>query len=223
MVKKATEERESGYKPPLKSKLQDIESYDVVFIGFPVWGMALPSPIRSFLSEYDLSGKTIVPFCPHGGYGQGQSFNTVKELSPQSNLLEGFAIEGERAAMAQPDVRKWLQEIKLIEESTAQTATPATSRAETKVYTNSIGMEFISIPSGSFMMGASDKDRDAHQSEKPHHKVTISKPFLIGQHEVTQAQWEAVMGSNSYTLEFTTFLITLWSNFFSGLQTGCDK
>lgn len=151
VVKQATEERESGYKPPLKSRVQDMGSYDVVFIGFPIWGMALPSPIRSFLSEHNLSGKTIVPFCTHGGYGQGQSFNTVKELSQQSNTLEGFAVDGKSAARAQPEVRKWLQEIKLIGESPAQTEPTATMRAETKAYANSIGMEFIAIAPGSFM------------------------------------------------------------------------
>jgi formylglycine-generating enzyme required for sulfatase activity len=81
------------------------------------------------------------------------------------------------------------------------TATPVKMNAETKVDTNSIGMEFINIPAGNFMMGAGDTDRDAYGSEKPQHKVTISKPFHIGKYEVTQAQWEAVMGSNPYTLD----------------------
>jgi formylglycine-generating enzyme required for sulfatase activity len=60
--------------------------------------------------------------------------------------------------------------------------------------TNSIGMVFIAIPAGSFMMGGSDPD--AYSREKPPHKVTIGEPFNIGKYEVTQAQWEAVMGSN---------------------------
>lgn len=83
----------------------------------------------------------------------------------------------------------------------AQTITSVKMNAETKVYTNSIGMEFISIPAGSFMMGAGESDREAYSSEKPQHKVTISKPFSIGKYEVTQAQWQAVMGSNPYTLD----------------------
>jgi formylglycine-generating enzyme required for sulfatase activity len=66
-----------------------------------------------------------------------------------------------------------------------QSATPAANRAETKAYTNSIGMEFISIPADSFMMGAPDSDREAYGSEKPQHKVNLSKPFSIGKYEVT--------------------------------------
>jgi len=73
-------------------------------------------------------------------------------------------------------------------------------RPDTKTVSNSIGMTFAAIPAGTFLMGSADGDRDADDVEKPQHRVTISKPFYIGQHEVTQAQWEAVMGSNPYTL-----------------------
>lgn len=83
----------------------------------------------------------------------------------------------------------------------AQPAQPAASPAATKADPNSIGMEFIAIPAGSFAMGASDNEPDAYDSEKPQHPVTISKPFYISKYEVTQAQWEAVMGSNPYTLD----------------------
>jgi len=74
-------------------------------------------------------------------------------------------------------------------------------KTELKDDTNSIGIEFIAIPAGSFMMGASDDEPDLYDNVKPLHKVTISKPFHIGKYEVTQAQWEAVMGSNPYTLD----------------------
>ena len=62
--------------------------------------------------------------------------------------------------------------------------------------TNSIGMRFVRIPAGSFMMGAVDHDRQAGPHEKPRHRVTISRPFYFARFEVTQAQWEAVMGSS---------------------------
>jgi formylglycine-generating enzyme required for sulfatase activity len=64
---------------------------------------------------------------------------------------------------------------------------------------NSIGMEFVLIPSGSFLMGSPDTDEDANRDEKPQHRVTISKQFYLGRYEVTQAQWEAVMGSHPFT------------------------
>jgi formylglycine-generating enzyme required for sulfatase activity len=62
-------------------------------------------------------------------------------------------------------------------------------------------MEFVLIPAGKFLMGSSSCDRESRDFEKPQHEVTISKPFYVGRYEVTQAQWEAVMGSNPYTLD----------------------
>ncbi|MFP3803272.1 flavodoxin family protein, partial [Paraburkholderia sp. SIMBA_027] len=67
---------------------------DVVFIGFPTWGMQLPPPMKSFLNEYNLSGKTIVPFNTNGGYGIGSSFETVKQLCPNSTVLDIFSTRG---------------------------------------------------------------------------------------------------------------------------------
>src|SRR5262249_34257958 len=63
-------------------------------------------------------------------------------------------------------------------------------------FTNSIGMEFVWVPAGTFIMGSPDLDREAYSNEKPAHRVTISQPFYLGKYPVTQAQWEAVMGNN---------------------------
>ena len=68
--------------------------------------------------------------------------------------------------------------------------------ASEKTYTNSIGMEFVLIPSGSFMMGAGPNFEDASSDETPRHHVTISKAFYLGKFEVTQSQWVAVIGDN---------------------------
>lgn len=71
----------------------------------------------------------------------------------------------------------------------------------TDTFTNSIGMEFVEIPSGSFLMGASNNVSGAYASEKPQHEVTISSSFFMAKYEVTQAEWEDVMGFNPYELD----------------------
>src|SRR3546814_5134423 len=71
-----------------------MEKYDVVFVGFPTWGMQLPPPMKSFLNDYDLSGKTVVPFNTNAGYGVGSSFETVQQLCADSKILEGFSTKG---------------------------------------------------------------------------------------------------------------------------------
>ena len=125
-VQQVVKENETGYLPPLKTKIDSIQKYDVVFVGFPTWGMKLPPPMKSFLKQYDLSGKTIIPFNTNAGYGVGSSFETVKELCPNSKVLEGFEIKGgverdgvyfvikdEKAKEAETKVKKWLQKIKV--------------------------------------------------------------------------------------------------------------
>lgn len=73
---------------------------------------------------------------------------------------------------------------------------PSITISAQKIIKNSIGMEFVLIPAGSFMMGADKNFEEAFEDELPRHKVTITKSFYIGEYEVTQEQWVAVMGNN---------------------------
>jgi flavodoxin len=126
-VQQVVHENETGYLPPLKTKIDRIEQYDFVFLGFPTWGMQLPPPVKSFLHRYSLKGKTVIPFNTNGGYGPGSSFQTVRELCPQSTILEGFVIRGgserdgqylaikeARAEEAQKEVENWLRKIEIL-------------------------------------------------------------------------------------------------------------
>ncbi|MDE3184095.1 MAG: flavodoxin [Bacteroidota bacterium] len=128
IVQQVVDENASGYLPTLKTKIDSIQKYDVIFIGFPTWDMQLPPPIKSFLHQYNLNGKTVIPFNTNAGYGVGSGFQTVKELCPDSKVLKGFSIKGgieregvlfvmkgDKEKEAQKEVRKWLQQIKVIE------------------------------------------------------------------------------------------------------------
>jgi flavodoxin len=130
IVDQVANENATGFLPPLKTKIANMDNYDVVFIGFPTWGMQLPPPMKSFLKQYNLSGKTIVPFNTNAGYGIGSSFETVKKLAPNSKILEGFStkggverdgiyfvMEGERAKEAEKNVKQWLQKIQIAKEA----------------------------------------------------------------------------------------------------------
>jgi flavodoxin len=121
-VQQVVDENASGYLPPLKTKIDSIENYDIVFVGFPTWDMKMPPPMKSFLYEYNLSGKTVIPFNTNAGYGVGSGFETVKELCPNSKVLEGFSMKGgierdgvlfvmkgEKLREAETEVKNWLQ------------------------------------------------------------------------------------------------------------------
>lgn len=127
IVAQVVREDKSGYLPPLKTKIENIQDYDTVFIGFPTWNMQLPPPMKSFLQEYDLSGKTMIPFNTNGGYGLGRSVEQVISLCPDSNILQAFsikgglerdgiylAIKGKRREEARAKVTKWLKNIGLL-------------------------------------------------------------------------------------------------------------
>lgn len=127
IVAQVDRENESGYLPPLKTEIENIQDYDIVFLGFPTWDMQLPPPMKSFLHQYDLGGKTVVPFNTNAGYGVGSSFDIVEELCPNSTVLEGFStkggverdgvyfvMEGEKRKEVQAEIKKWLERIEII-------------------------------------------------------------------------------------------------------------
>ena len=124
IVAQVARENESGFLPPLKTQITNLDQYEVVFLGFPTWGMQLPPPMKSFLTENNLSGKTVVPFNTNGGYGIGSSFDKVAELCPNSEILEGFSVrggserdgilfvmDGEKEVEVRQEVEKWLDRL----------------------------------------------------------------------------------------------------------------
>lgn len=126
-VAQVASENETGFLPALKTKIDSIEKYEVVFVGFPTWGMQLPPPMKSFLKQYDLSGKTVIPFNTNGGYGIGSTFDSVRELCPKSEILEGYSTRGglerdgqllmikeEKARQTESEVKEWLRKLKMI-------------------------------------------------------------------------------------------------------------
>lgn len=126
-VDQVVHENETGFLPPLKTKIDSIEKYDIIFIGFPTWAMQMPPPMKSFLHQYNLAGKTIIPFNTNAGYGVGSGFETLKQLCPNSTVQEGFlttggkerdgilfVMKGEKEIQVREEVNQWLRRIKMI-------------------------------------------------------------------------------------------------------------
>ena len=127
IVEQVAKENSNGYLPPLKTKIDSITRYDIIFLGFPTWGMQLPPPVKSFLTSHNLKGKTLIPFNTNAGYGIGSTIQTVKALAPNCNILEGFSTEGgkerdgilfvmkdENEKRTQLEVHKWLRKIEIL-------------------------------------------------------------------------------------------------------------
>jgi flavodoxin len=110
-VEQARCERDSGYEPPLKSSVADIASYRTIFLGFPIWGETAPPVIRSFLARHDLSGKTLIPFITHGGYGLGSSLSVLAQHAPGAHLIEGLTMEADQERRTLSTVTQWLGKV----------------------------------------------------------------------------------------------------------------
>lgn len=109
---RAKSELDNGIRPELAEHIDEeiMAKYDTIFLGFPVWWYDLPMPVWSFLEEYDLSGKTIIPFFSHNGSSNGaNSLDRVKELAPNSDVKtdDAISINGNKVADSENEVKEW--------------------------------------------------------------------------------------------------------------------
>jgi flavodoxin len=107
-VDQARHERDTGFEPALADLVPDIAQYDTVYLGFPIWGETAPPVIRAFLTVHDLTGKTLIPFITHGGYGLGNSLTVVARHAPKARLNEGFEMQADQERQTMNRVESWL-------------------------------------------------------------------------------------------------------------------
>ncbi|MEE8717151.1 MAG: flavodoxin [Coriobacteriales bacterium] len=111
LERKTKIEHDRNLRPAMKGTV-DIEGYDVVFVGYPIWWYTFPMIIYTLFDELDFSGKVIVPFNTHMGSGDGGTYRTIKELEPRATVLEGLPIEMASAEKGDPEgIRSWLERI----------------------------------------------------------------------------------------------------------------
>jgi len=107
----AKEEKDNGIRPELKTVIENMDEYDTIFVGCPVWWHTAPMAIWSFLESdnYDFSEKTIIPFCTYAATYRDETLAKIVELTPDSKHLKGFGTTNRNA-----DVSGWLKEIGII-------------------------------------------------------------------------------------------------------------
>ena len=117
VVEQAKKEIQAGYHPAIKTQIHNLDVYDTIFAGSPNWWSTIAPPVATFLTQNDMSGKIIVPFCTHGG-GLARVARDIEKLCPHSTVLSGFEIygDGNGAAQAKLSAAKlsaWLKKIKV--------------------------------------------------------------------------------------------------------------
>ena len=108
---RARQELDNDIRPALVTRVENMDKYDTLIVGTPIWSSRLAPPVKSFLTMYDLAGKKIVPFCTHGGSGTAQSVDNIRSVCPDSEILQPLAISGSRVANSRGEVERWLRTV----------------------------------------------------------------------------------------------------------------
>ena len=109
VLDEAQRDQNAQARPEIKNHVENMDQYDTIILGYPNWWASIPMPIASFLEEYDFSGKTIIPFCSHGGGRFGQSLTAISKLAPEANMGEALSIHYSGGSSLSSDVSEWLE------------------------------------------------------------------------------------------------------------------
>ncbi len=99
---------ENNERPVLKEYLDNIDKYDTIYLGYPIWYGTMPMEVYTFLSHYDFNGKTVKPFSTNEGLGLGSSVSDIKNIIPQANVLDGLEIKGSMARTSDDKIKNWI-------------------------------------------------------------------------------------------------------------------
>lgn len=107
----AQQEQRDNARPEISGSIENLEQYDTVYVGYPNWWGDMPMILYTFFDTYDLSGKTVSPFCTSGGSGLSDTVNAIKSLEPNATVTEGLAIRDSSANSSANSVTDWLNDI----------------------------------------------------------------------------------------------------------------
>jgi len=110
----ARQELRENARPALAANVNNMNSYDIIFLGYPIWWGTMPMVFFTFLESHDLKGKIIIPFCTYGSSGLGQSVADIQKLSPGATVREAFGLTGANSSSSQKDVTAWLRRLGLL-------------------------------------------------------------------------------------------------------------
>ncbi len=108
-IKEAQEDQRRDARPELKEYPESVDKYDTIYLGYPNYWGTMPMQVFTFLEHFDLTGKTIKPFCTHEGSGMGRSESDIRRLCPGAKVEKGLAILGSAAAEAGSALKQWVE------------------------------------------------------------------------------------------------------------------
>lgn len=115
VLDEAQRDQNEQARPELAASVENMDDYDTVILGYPNWWASIPMPIASFLEKYDFSGKTIIPFCSHGGGRFGQSLTAIAKLVPDAQMGEALSVHYSGGNDLPEEIAEWLETNGVIE------------------------------------------------------------------------------------------------------------
>ena len=109
VLNEAQRDQKAQARPELSTHVENMSDYDTILLGYPNWWASIPMPVASFLEEYDLTGKTIIPFCSHGGGRFGQSLTAIAKLAPTATMGDALSVHYSGGSSLSSDVSAWLE------------------------------------------------------------------------------------------------------------------
>lgn len=102
------EMEDKSSRPAIANKVENMDQYDTVFVGYPIWWYIAPTIINTFLEQYDLTGKTIVPFFTSGGSGAGETMRYLRPSAPRANWVDPKNLN----YMSESEMKSWVDSLK---------------------------------------------------------------------------------------------------------------
>lgn len=133
-TEQAQREINEGFRPELASKIEDIEKYDVIFIGSPNWWGTIAPPAASFLTSGDFTGKTIVPFFTHGGGGMQNCEKDLRKLGEKYTVRKAATFRGSGTKSPSKELEKWVNDSVTLKQAEKKTFPPSDKVSERKVF-----------------------------------------------------------------------------------------
>ena len=115
LAERADYERQNDVRPEITVPIDDFNSYDVIFVGYPIWWYQMPMALYTFFDEYDFTDKTIIPFSSHGGSSWSGTREDIAELEPGATMVDGYSISRNSVAGSADGICEWLGRIGMSE------------------------------------------------------------------------------------------------------------
>ena len=113
-VERNVREQDADARPTIAGALPNVDGYDTILLGSPIWNVRPPMIMRTFVESVDLTDKTLLPFVTYAVSGLGATIDDYAQLAPTARIGDGLAVRGELAVDAQPDVTSWLRRVGLL-------------------------------------------------------------------------------------------------------------